>query len=587
MEFEKKRSNSIFFRVVTVFVVCMLPLIIVQTSMYLWGTNAVREELFDSASVNAIFLRDQFDDSVSAITIQIQYILKAEDVSEFFVYYQTYKAADIYMQARSTLNVLNIVRASNPLIEEIRLYYPRLGVGLISGQHSGLMQYDGAEINARMDASRASKSPMIQHEDEFFISALSPVSVSDSESVPAYYIEVILDNDEILSNLSAFNTSKKRYSLQYNHANGRYLFSDEHVMSAESLAQLDEAMLSIPTEKEQSLLLSLNDGKYTLVASYSQYLNMTYGQLLSQVDLERIPNMFLKFMLGFGLLGMISLLVLCLSIRRHVSRPTHKLLDAFAATGEGCFDTRIRDGYYAWEYQALIERFNDMNEQIQQLITTNYEHTINLQRAQLKQLQAQINPHFLYNSFFLLRHMVRSGERSTCMDFLGCLGNYFRYITDNDNDTASLAEEYEHAKNYLSIQLMRFEDILEAEIQPLPESLANVEVLRLTLQPLFENVMTHSRWNDSSLHRVRLSIEHADGSIFITVEDNGEGVTDEQLEAIAERLNKDAPISETSGLDNIHRRLRLHYGNRGGLTVGRSSLGGFSVMITMPDGGAK
>lgn len=587
MRNENTGATSIFARVLSVFIACMLPLIIVQSSMYLWGTQSVREELLDSAGANSVFLRDHFEDSISAINHQMQYLLNARAVTELFVYYNSYSNSDVYVQTKATLDLLSTALIANPLLFEIRLYYPRIGLGLAAGHSTGTIRYDEHAVNARMAASRATISPMFEYNGEFLIASASPLSLNPQEIPPAYYIEMVLDSEQMLSNLAAFNTDKKRYSLQYNHAADSYLFSDDEIADDHLLSQLDEAMSSMPEQKNASMLLPLSGGRYTLVASYSRKLNITYGQLISRTDLERIPNVFLKFMLGFFLIAAISLLMLCLSIRKYVSRPTHMLLRAFDTTAEGQFDTRIRGRHYAQEYQALFERFNSMNSQIQQLITTNYEHSINLQRAQLKQLQAQINPHFLYNSFFLLRHMVRSEDRSMCMEFLGCLANYFQYITDNGSDTATLAEEYGHARNYLTIQLMRFEDILEVDLQPLPENLAQIEVLRLTFQPLFENVMTHSKWAEDTVRRVRLSIEQTEKSIFITVEDNGEGVTDAQLAAIGNRFKMDVPLSETSGLDNIHRRLRLHYGKTGGLSVKRSELGGFSVTITMPYGGAQ
>lgn len=593
MQETRKRTSSIFFRVMSVFVLCIVPLLAVQMSMYLWGTDVVRDELYESANANAIYLKDQFDANVSNITHQIQYILKADDVAKFFVYHGNYTQSELYMQAKSTLNLLNTIRNSNPLIGEIRLYYLRLGMGLATGEElvTGeqsrfrFITLTGNELNARIELSKASTTPLIEMDGEFFVSATLPVALSSSETVPAYYIEVVLDSDEILKNLSAFSTSKKKYSLQYNHTTESFLFSDRNIASEALAQELTEVMRDIPGQDSGSVRVRLLSGDYTLVACYSEYLNITYGQLLSTVDLERIPTIFLNFIVIFALATAVSLVVLSLSIRRHVNRPTHKLLSAFGTTGEGRFDTRISSKNYAWEYQALIDRFNEMNQQIQELITTNYEHSINLQRAQLKQLQAQINPHFLYNSFFLLRQMVRSNDRAMCMNFCSCLGRYFQYITDNDNDTATLAEEYEHATNYLSIQQMRFEDVLEADIQPLPENLAGMEVLRLTLQPLFENIMTHSRWTDGNLRRIRFSIVEDGRNIHLVVEDNGEGVTDEHLAAVEGHLHLDVPVAETSGLDNIHRRLRLHYGEESGLSVGRSSLGGFSATITLPNGG--
>ena len=326
---------------------------------------------------------------------------------------------------------------------------------------------------------------------------------------------------------------------------------------------------------------------FTLIACHSRLLKVTYGHLLSTFDLERIPHILRGFIVIFTMASCAAIGILCLSIRRHVSQPTRLLLNAFGTTGEGHFETRVCNENYAWEYRALIDRFNEMNHELQTLVATNYEHTINLQRAQLKQLQAQINPHFLYNSFFLLRQMVRSSDRSICMDFCGCLSRYFQYITDSNADTAQLSEEYDHAKNYLYIQQMRFEDGLDIDLEPLPAHLMTMEVPRLSLQPLFENIMAHCKWEDGAIRIIRMHIMESPETVSLIVEDNGSGITDDQIRTISGHLNLDMPITETSGLDNIHRRLRLRYGEAFGLTVARSSLGGFSATITLPNGGIR
>ena len=96
-----------------------------------------------------------------------------------------------------------------------------------------------------------------------------------------------------------------------------------------------------------------------------------------------------------------------------------------------------------------------MTDRLEELIDTNYRQTITLQQAQLKTLQAQINPHFLYNSFFFLRSMLEDEDTETAAKFTGYLGKYFRYITKADGSLLTLESEYDHAVTFLKIQLMQ------------------------------------------------------------------------------------------------------------------------------------
>ena len=149
---------------------------------------------------------------------------------------------------------------------------------------------------------------------------------------------------------------------------------------------------------------------------------------------------------------------------RLVKQPMNDLIHAFSVTGEGNFDWYLSKDYASDEYNELVSRFNTMVKNIRRLIQTNYEQTIRLQQSELKQLQAQINPHFLYNSFFLLRHMIGRERNEQAKTFVSYLGKYFQYIGKSGMDVVPLIREVEHATNYMTIQVMRFEDSINLEI---------------------------------------------------------------------------------------------------------------------------
>lgn len=577
--------NSIFFRITAVFTLCIIPLLVSQMGMYSWSTRVVRKELMDTAAANVTYLRDDFNSSISLISSQIQYLLNANDVTKFFVYSKTYSSNEYYENADRIFDLLSVAKDTNALIEAVRLYYPRAGVMLSVDKARSILFVSPEQSASRIQAFMSQGAGFCCIDGEYFVGTAKPYGEVTAEKLPAYYMEIILNEDELVTRLSSFGTTKNKRSLQYDHASGTMLFSDGRTPDSEDAARLKDALVRAENERVFTCSVRLQEGAYTLVASHSTLLHATFCQLLSTRDLEYIPSVFQRFIIGFIALCLSVIVVLCMCVHRQIAVPAHDLLRALGDTGKGRFDTRLNGGKLAAEYRALFARFNSMNQQIQSLITDNYEHTIRLQRAQFKQLQAQINPHFLYNSFFLLRHMVRADNRLACEKFLGCLGRYFQYITDNDSDTATLEEEYNHACDYLGIQKMRFEDVLKLEIDPLPEELRAFPMLRLTLQPLFENVLAHSRWEDGEKRQIRLRIENDACDLRLRVEDNGSGLRDEDIARVSAMLGEQAAFSETSGLTNIHQRLVLHYGPQGRLEVSRSELGGFCAAIVIPKKG--
>lgn len=198
----------------------------------------------------------------------------------------------------------------------------------------------------------------------------------------------------------------------------------------------------------------------------------------------------------------------------------------------------------------------------------------------MKHLQAQINPHFLYNSFYLLSHLVKMEDQEAAEKLSRYLGDYFRYITDQSRNVLPLQEEYDHAVIYLSIQLMRFGHRVCAEIEPVPKAFASLAVPRLILQPLLENVLEHGIEADDQV-RVKLSFHWEAPYLRIWVEDSGSALADQTIS----RLNAQCESEETPAghaLSNIHRRLAIHYGDPVcGLSFSRSPLGGLRVCLTV------
>ena len=219
-----------------------------------------------------------------------------------------------------------------------------------------------------------------------------------------------------------------------------------------------------------------------------------------------------------------------------------------------------------------------MAENLKNLIEQVYQAKIMMQQAQLKQLQSQINPHFLYNSLFLINTMALVGDENL-VPFTQYLGEYFRFVTRNASDTVTLLEETEHARNYCKIQEMRFSRRLQLEFQDCPEEYARLKVPRLVLQPILENAFQYVVERKRQDCRIGLSFGLKDGFLKIRIEDNGEDLKEEQLEELKEHIFKCRETGEHTGLVNVHKRIRLYFGEESGLELDKSASGGLLVTL--------
>ena len=201
------------------------------------------------------------------------------------------------------------------------------------------------------------------------------------------------------------------------------------------------------------------------------------------------------------------------------------------------------------------------------------------QRAQLKQLQAQINPHFLYNSFFILSRRIRREDIDGAVELAQHLGDYFKYLSRDQSDDIPLSDEVAHARSYAAIQGTRFAGRMRIDFGPLPDAWRGRRVPRLILQPLLENAFKYGLENVSEEGLLRISFAQELGSLLITVEDNGDAQADP---AAMQRALEEAEPDVVSGLSNIHRRLQIYFQGRGGLRIARSALGGISAAIVLP-----
>ena len=219
------------------------------------------------------------------------------------------------------------------------------------------------------------------------------------------------------------------------------------------------------------------------------------------------------------------------------------------------------------------------------LVRQNQDH---LARAELRTLQAQINPHFLYNTLDTIVWQAESGKGEEVVRLTRNLSDFFRISLSSGADWIPVSQELRHVSAYLSIQKIRYRDILDFEVDQ-PEGLEEAYMLKLLLQPLVENALYHGIKNKRGGGMISVRVKRQNRVMTFTVADTGKGMTPEQLKALEESLRAEAPTAQAAlepghsgfGMRNVDMRIRLYYRKKTGLLI-QSGTEGTEVSFSIP-----
>lgn len=230
------------------------------------------------------------------------------------------------------------------------------------------------------------------------------------------------------------------------------------------------------------------------------------------------------------------------------------------------------------EITSLTESFEHMVLQIQELVEKVRQEEISLRKTELKALQAQINPHFLYNTLDAIAWMCEEERHKDAVEMVNALARLFRISISRGHELISIEKEIEHAKSYLKIQNFRYKNQFTYDFK-VDDTCLSYLCNKITLQPIIENAIYHGidRMVDEGKIEIRIFTEHE--KIVFEVEDNGVGMTEEQCQEI---LQKDSGDKAGIGIKNVNDRIKIYFGEEYGITI-RSELDeGTCVTITMP-----
>jgi two-component system sensor histidine kinase YesM len=288
------------------------------------------------------------------------------------------------------------------------------------------------------------------------------------------------------------------------------------------------------------------------------------------------------------LLSAVFALTLYFFLTKRITQPIQILMNKMRKAASGYLDAKVKPNGDD-EIADLGKSFNIMLEKIKSLIEKSRREQERVQLADLRTLQAQINPHFLYNTLDSILWMAEDENKQSVIKMVKALSRFFRLSLNKGRDWISIKTELEHVENYLVIQQMRYRDILQYEINVDP-ALQIYPIMKMSLQPLVENAIYHGIKNKRGQGMIRIG-GYIDGHFMVlTVEDNGIGIVPEKLAVLREQLEQPADAHLPSdddheggfGLLNVHHRIRLYFGAQYGIELDSIHKEGSKVSIRIP-----
>ena len=349
------------------------------------------------------------------------------------------------------------------------------------------------------------------------------------------------------------------------------------------LENLRQRMLQLVEIKEYDKRMEFMDSNIRIITGLimQEMQNYIYNESMYLVQVEKSLTHRVKLLIS----GMAVLLIATLGIlmRRSfrltdgIIQPVNIMLDKVKKVGRGKFDMIPIEAEIE-EIEELDEGINKMARKISALLENVRQEKEMQHLTELQLIQAQVNPHFLYNTLDTIVWLIEGGMTDDAVEMISSLSIFFRTSLSKGNDIIPLSEEERHTLSYLEIQQYRYRDILEFEIN-IPKELSGIPVPKLSIQPLAENALYHGIKNRRGKGKILIEGREEEDALVLTVSDNGQGMTPERLHEVQEAIR----IGERAGfgLAAVAERIALYYGPGYGIKIFSEEGKGTTVEIRL------
>ncbi|MFS0636832.1 sensor histidine kinase [Mesobacillus foraminis] len=571
MKFIKWVNSSLRTKLLIMFLfLTVLPLILVGIISYIKSYNIVAQKSYSLAQIQVGQLSREFDvvfqdikrfTEIGKKDSTVQFLIDKENTAE---------------ESKSILGMIRLYRESYQYSDSI------MNIKIISTDGKAVSEDRGVHL---LDKEAISKPPFVSLLDEPTKTIIEPIYknsnpvlsmtstiVSDRSKEVIGFINILVKSSVFknILNEAALNSSG---TFHIKSETGKLLFSNPQF-----------ANVPVSTQMIGNKTGFLTQGTTFIVYETS---NLTGWKVIRYVPLTEITKEAHEIR-SLIVLTVGSLVILTIGLYFFITSklilPLRMLKEKMKQASLGDLEVKIVNKGTD-EISELSENFNSMIIKIKALLTKSVNEQKQLKIAELRTMQAQINPHFLYNSLETIIWMAEAKKGQEVIEITKALSYFFRITLSKGKDFILLENEINHVRNYLTIQKMRYQDILDVSFH-LNDDILKYKIIKLTLQPIIENAIYHGIKNKRGKGLVRIKGDFTpEGNISIDVIDNGIGMTDDKLREVRQQLSSGLPFEKDQGgfgMVNVHQRIRLQYGPSFGITINSLYGSGTRVSLIIP-----
>lgn len=365
------------------------------------------------------------------------------------------------------------------------------------------------------------------------------------------YIISFPDKDLIGANISLYDPAG---------TNGR---EDEYTAAARKISYFDSSSIitnSLTSEKNGWIIVNAVDQSF----------------LFSKVYMTQ------RLTITFGILALLFSIIIIFYVTRNFSGSIGKILHAMKTAQEGELSVRVELDDDGDEMSAIAARFNKMIYKINKLVEEVRAATFKQKEAEIRALEAQINPHFLYNTLDAINWMAIEKDEHEISNMLKSLAQILRYSVNKSNSIVKLREEIEWLKQYIYLQQTRFNYSFECFME-VDENVLDFNIHKLLFQPFIENVIIHGFEGINKGGVLDIGIKGWENSIMIVIRDNGKGIDPETVSKLNSPDDKEITAKGSGlGVSNVFNRIKMYYGDSGSWQVESETGKGTTITLKIP-----
>ncbi|KKI92024.1 hypothetical protein WQ54_11295 [Bacillus sp. SA1-12] len=574
MNIKKWISSSLRTKLLMMFLfLTVIPLILVGVISYLKSYDIVAQKSYSLAQIQMGQLKREFDVVYQDIK-RFTEIGKKESTVQFLI-----DKENTAEESKSILGLIKLYRESYQFSDSIMTIKIIDLEGKAVSEDRGVHQIDKEAltkppyVNLRNQPEKTVIEPIYKNSNP----ALSMTStiVSDRSKKVIGFINIVI-KASVFKNILHEASSRTPGTIHIESETGHLLFSYPQFEKASPISERK------PLEDKHSGYFS--EGKTFIVYETSELTGWKFIRYAPLAEITKEAKEIRSLIILTVGAILIFTMVFYFFITSRLILPLRLLKEKMKQASQGDLDVHIMNKGTD-EVADLGENFNSMILKIKALLTKSVNEQKQLKIAELRTMQAQINPHFLYNSLETIIWMAEAKKSQQVIEITKALSYFFRISLSKGKDFILLEDEIDHIRNYLTIQKMRYQDILDVTFH-LNEDILKYEIIKLTLQPIVENAIYHGIKNKRGKGFVRIKGDFTpEGYISIDVIDNGIGMKEDKLQDLRIQLSQGVPFEKDQGgfgMVNVHQRILLHYGKPFGLTINSWYGSGTRVSLIIP-----